>query len=86
MATLAQPTRAIAPFDVSDVALFVDDTWREPFAQLRAEMPVSWCAESPYGGYWSVACAMPSGIRTRTPKHWFTACARRCKRSVYHAR
>ena len=45
---------AIAPFDVSDVALFVDDTWREPFAKLRAEMPVSWCAESPYGGYWSV--------------------------------
>ena len=54
MATLAHPTRAIAPFDVSDVALFVEDTWREPFAKLRAEMPVSWCADSPYGGYWSV--------------------------------
>ena len=54
MATLAAPPRAIAPFDVSDVALFVDDTWREPFAKLRAEMPVSWCADSPYGGYWSV--------------------------------
>ena len=58
MATLAHPdakhTRAIAPFDVSDVSLFVDDTWREPFARLRAGMPVSGCAESPYGGYWSV--------------------------------
>ena len=54
MATLAHPARAIAPFDVSDVALFVEDTWRPPFARLRAEMPVSWCAESPYGGYWSV--------------------------------
>ena len=55
MATLAQPLRAVAPFDVSDVALYVEDTWRAPFAQLRAEMPLSWCPESPYGGYWSVA-------------------------------
>ena len=47
MATLAHPPRAIAPFDVSDNALFVDDTWRAPFAQLRAEMPISWCPESP---------------------------------------
>ena len=54
MATLAQPLRAVAPFDVSDVALYVEDTWRAPFAQLRAEMPLSWCPESPYGGYWSV--------------------------------
>lgn len=54
MATLANFPKAIAPFDVSDVALYVDDTWREPFARLRAEMPVSWCPESPYGGYWSV--------------------------------
>ena len=54
MATLAHAPRAITPFDVSDNALFVDDTWRAPFAQLRAEMPISWCAVSPYGGYWSV--------------------------------
>jgi len=53
MATLAPAPRAIAPFDVSDIRLYVEDTWREPFARLRAEMPVSWCPESPYGGYWS---------------------------------
>ena len=47
--------RAINPVDVSDIALFVEDRWREPFARLRAEMPVSWCPDSPYGGYWSVA-------------------------------
>lgn len=46
--------RAINPVDVSDIALFVEDRWREPFAKLRAEMPVSWCPDSPYGGYWSV--------------------------------
>lgn len=37
--------------DVSDSALYVEDRWREPFAALRNEAPVSWRAESPYGGY-----------------------------------
>lgn len=47
--------RAITPIDISDSALYVEDRWREPFAALRNEAPVSWRAESPYGGYWSVA-------------------------------
>ena len=47
-------TRAITPIDVSDLALYTEDLWHEPFAKLRAEMPVSWRPESPYGGYWSV--------------------------------
>ena len=46
--------RALNPVDVSANALYVDDTWRAPFAQLRAEAPVSWRADSPFGGYWSV--------------------------------
>ena len=46
--------RAISPVDVSDIALYTEDRWREPFARLRRDMPVSWCADSPYGGYWSV--------------------------------
>ena len=46
--------RALNPVDVSDSALYTEDQWREPFAQLRAEAPVSWRADSPYGGYWSV--------------------------------
>ena len=54
MATVATP-RAINPVDVSANALYVDDTWREPFARLRAEAPVSWRADSPFGAYWSVA-------------------------------
>ena len=52
MATLAN--RAINRTDVSANALYVEDTWREPFAKLRAEMPVSWCPKSPFGPYWSV--------------------------------
>ena len=51
--------RAVSPFDVSNYALYTDDTWREPFARLRAEMPVSWCPESPYGAYWSVVTLAP---------------------------
>ncbi|NNC59405.1 MAG: cytochrome P450 [Erythrobacter sp.] len=46
--------RAVAPVDVSREALYVEDRWYEPFAQLRREMPVSWCPDSPYGPYWSV--------------------------------
>ncbi len=53
MATLLD-NRAINPVDVSADALYVEDRWREPFARLRADMPVSWCADSPFGGYWSV--------------------------------
>lgn len=47
--------RALNPVDVSDSTLYTEDKWREPFAQLRADAPVSWRADSPYGGYWSVA-------------------------------
>jgi cytochrome P450 len=47
-------TRAINRTDVSDIALYTEDLWHEPFAKLRAEMPVSWCPDSPYGGYWSI--------------------------------
>ena len=47
-------TRPLNPYDVSQDALYVEDTWREPFAWLRAEMPISWREESPFGAYWSV--------------------------------
>jgi cytochrome P450 len=53
MATLTE-TRAINLVDVSDNRLYTENRWHAPFAKLRAEMPVSWCPESPYGGYWSV--------------------------------
>ena len=52
MASAAQ--RALTPTDVSADALYVEDRWREPFAQLRDQAPVSWREDSPFGGYWSV--------------------------------
>ena len=41
-------------FDVSDVELFTSDTHWPWFERLRAEDPVHYCRESPYGPYWSV--------------------------------
>ncbi len=46
-------TRPLNPIDVSQNSLYVDDVWRQPFAKLRAEMPLSWREESPFGPYWS---------------------------------
>lgn len=40
--------------DVSDPALYQNDTWQPLFERLRREDPVHRCAESPYGAYWSV--------------------------------
>ena len=44
----------LADIDVSDVARFTSDTHWPWFERLRAEDPVHYCAESPYGPYWSV--------------------------------
>ena len=45
--------RPLTSTDVSQNALYVENTWREPFAQLRADMPLSWREDSPFGSYWS---------------------------------
>lgn len=50
----SETVRTANPFDVSDGRYIAEDSWREPFAWLRANAPVSWRAESPFGGYWSV--------------------------------
>ena len=38
MASVMDEARAVSPVDVSDIALYVEDRWREPFASLRATM------------------------------------------------
>ena len=45
---------SIASLDVSDPGLYELDTWRPLFERLRREDPVHYCADSPYGPYWSV--------------------------------
>ena len=41
--------------DVSDPALYQDDTWQPYFERLRNEAPLHYCADSRYGPYWSVS-------------------------------
>jgi cytochrome P450 len=45
---------ALADLDVSDPRLYATDAWRPHFARLRAEDPVHFTPDSPFGPYWSV--------------------------------
>lgn len=44
----------LSDIDVSDPAIWGNDTWQPMFARLRQEDPVHYCAESRAGPYWSV--------------------------------
>ena len=58
MAALAQEaveSVPVDPLDVSRAALYRDDTWGEPFRQLRATSPVHRVEHSDYGPYWSIS-------------------------------
>jgi cytochrome P450 len=46
--------QSLSSIDVSDPALYQNDTWQPLFARLRREDPVHHCAKSAYGPYWSV--------------------------------
>ena len=48
------PPLDLASLDVSDPEIYRSDTWHDPFARLRAEAPVHYCPDSPFGPYWSV--------------------------------
>jgi cytochrome P450 len=48
-------TTPVEKIDVTDPALYADDTWRPWFERLRAEAPVHHCADSPFGPYWSIS-------------------------------
>jgi cytochrome P450 len=60
MATQLKDTAlAENPLDVSRSELYSEDRWREPFRKLRAENPISYCEDSTFGPYWSVATYKP---------------------------
>ncbi|MEG3180888.1 cytochrome P450 [Sphingomonas sp. LT1P40] len=60
MATLASEAATTAdPLDVTLASLYRDDTWHEPFRQLRATAPVYRCENSPFGAYWSISSYKP---------------------------
>jgi cytochrome P450 len=47
-------TRPLHEFDMSDPRYYQQDIWQPYFARLRHEAPVHYCADSPYGPYWSL--------------------------------
>jgi cytochrome P450 len=47
-------TTALTAIDVTDPGLYAHDNWRPWFARLRRDAPVHYCADSPFGPYWSV--------------------------------
>ena len=47
-------TTPIDQIDVSDPGLYAQDSWRPWFARLRADAPVHYCADSPFGPFWSI--------------------------------
>ena len=54
MSRTDQMDRPIDAVDVSDPSLYETDSWRPIFARLRSEAPVHYCADSPFGSYWSI--------------------------------
>ena len=45
----------LAQIDVSDPGLYQNDTWQPYFKRLRQDCPVHYCADGPYGAFWSVS-------------------------------
>jgi cytochrome P450 len=68
MATTAQRDRAAAPIDVSRPELYAEDRWQEPFRTLRAQAPIQYVPESPFGPYWSVSTYKPIVFIEAQPK------------------
>ncbi len=60
MATAFQAAdEVIDPLDVSRAELYANDTWQEPFRELRANSPVHYTEHSKFGAYWSVSTHKP---------------------------
>ena len=59
MATQLRETVTADPLDVSRAALFRDDAWRAPFAELRRTDPIHYTTDSEFGPYWSVTTYRP---------------------------
>jgi cytochrome P450 len=54
MATTAKAdSRPITPIDLSENALYTENRWHAPFAELRRTAPLSYRPDSPFGAYWS---------------------------------
>ena len=44
-------------WDVSRSDIYLEDRWQPIFAEMRAQAPVNFVPESPYGAYWKIGRA-----------------------------
>jgi cytochrome P450 len=54
MATQLHDDTVAGGVDVTDAVLYMTDSWRPVFERMRRDAPVQYCADSPFGAYWSV--------------------------------
>jgi cytochrome P450 len=66
--------------DVSRAELYAENRWQEPFAWLRQNAPVHFCADSKHGPYWSVSSYQPivdvearPEVFSSSPRHGVTS-------------
>ena len=67
-AALERSAAPLAPIDVSRPELYAEDRWQEPFRQLRAQAPIQYVPDSPFGAYWSVSTYKPIVYIEALPK------------------
>lgn len=54
---MTSETRATTPplgADVTNPDLYATDSWRPVFEAMRADAPINYCPDSPFGPYWSI--------------------------------
>jgi cytochrome P450 len=55
MATAAKPVLTPDPFDMSPAAIYSEDRWQQPFAEIRRLGGIVKCEHSVHGPYWNIA-------------------------------
>ena len=69
MATaFAEPEIIVDPLDVTRAELYAENSWQEPFRELRATAPIYKCETSKFGPHWSVSTYKPIQYIEALPK------------------
>src|SRR3546814_7291650 len=55
MATAAAPQPVTDRYDMSPAAIYSEDRWQEPFAEIRKAGGIVKCENSVHGPYWNIA-------------------------------
>src|SRR3546814_35593 len=55
MATAAAPQPVTDRYDMSPAAIYSEDRWQEPFAEIRKAGGIVKCEDSVHGPYWNIA-------------------------------